>query len=94
MILDLEHAVEVVGMEQRWASKNFAAERPRVNASRPEPISRRIPSRIPLMMTKYFSEDEARALFRQVGICRSNPFVCYLFVSNVDWLCCFILLNI
>ena len=63
---EFDHAVEVLGMECAWTSRNFPH---RWKAPPPQPPSFK---KVPPMMTKTFAEEEARALFRFQEIDKVN----------------------
>ena len=66
---EFDHAVEVVGMECTWASRNSGSMPHRFKGPPPQPLSLKM---IPQMMTKFFAEDEARALFRSQEVEKLN----------------------
>ena len=55
---EVDYAVQVLGMECAWTSRNLPH---RFKAPPPQPPSLK---RVPPMLTKTFTEEEARALFR------------------------------
>lgn len=66
---DFDHAVEVLGMECAWASRNSGSMPHRFKRPPLQPPSLK---RTPPMMTKFFIEDEARALFRPQEVEKLN----------------------